>query len=206
MRVSPEEVGKIRAALFEAKTQLKEMDNTVKLCDTVMDLYRELAESQSMTLRWKKAVEGLTPSGSEFVDDPERCAAHIRKRCQYPPIIIRLKEELAESQSRVASAFEAAAEHKCCGESLPEVRCTCGWIADLSVHSPFIETQWVEHIRSLTPRAADLNMRLKVARARLEELRDSLKWCASTHTFLREREIAALVAQLEAELAQEVGK
>lgn len=30
--------------------------------------------------RYKRALEGLTPGGSEFVDDPERCAAHARAR------------------------------------------------------------------------------------------------------------------------------
>jgi hypothetical protein len=28
--------------------------------------------------RYKRALEGLTPGGSEFVDDPERCAATVR--------------------------------------------------------------------------------------------------------------------------------
>jgi hypothetical protein len=27
---------------------------------------------------WKRAIEGLTPGGSEFVDDPQRCAEYIR--------------------------------------------------------------------------------------------------------------------------------
>lgn len=28
-----------------------------------------------LNTRYKRALEGLTPGGSEFVDDPERCAA-----------------------------------------------------------------------------------------------------------------------------------
>jgi hypothetical protein len=28
--------------------------------------------------RWKRALEGLTPSGSEFVDDPEFCAKYVK--------------------------------------------------------------------------------------------------------------------------------
>src|SRR5207245_1879827 len=45
---------------------------------------------------WKKAVEGLTPSGSEFVNDPVACAKHIRERCNWPAIISRLKQENAD--------------------------------------------------------------------------------------------------------------
>lgn len=62
--------------------------------------------------RWKKAVEGLTPSGSEFVDDPENCAAYIRKRTQYPQIIInlragneRLRGELAQAKREHAGSL-----------------------------------------------------------------------------------------------------
>lgn len=34
----------------------------------------------ALLLRYKKALEGLTPGGSEYVNDPERCAAHVRER------------------------------------------------------------------------------------------------------------------------------
>lgn len=30
-------------------------------------------------VRWQRAIEGLTPGGSEFADDPERCAAFVRR-------------------------------------------------------------------------------------------------------------------------------
>ena len=43
---------------------------------------------------WRRAVVGLTPSGSEFVDDPEYCAAFIRKRTEYPRMIIDLREQV----------------------------------------------------------------------------------------------------------------
>lgn len=33
---------------------------------------------KDMLTRYKRALEGLTPGGSEFVDDPERCAAVVR--------------------------------------------------------------------------------------------------------------------------------
>lgn len=42
---------------------------------------------------WKKAIEGLTPSGSEFVNDPKACAEYIRRRTNYPKMIIDLRAE-----------------------------------------------------------------------------------------------------------------
>lgn len=34
-------------------------------------------EGKDLLTRYKRALEGLTPGGSEFIDDPERCAAVI---------------------------------------------------------------------------------------------------------------------------------
>jgi hypothetical protein len=42
---------------------------------------------------WKKAIEGLTPSGSEFVNDPEACAAHIRDRYNPMHTFKQLRQE-----------------------------------------------------------------------------------------------------------------
>jgi len=56
------------------------------------------ADARNMLARWKRAIEGLTPSGSEFVDDPEYCAAYIRKRTEYPSQIITLRKQVAELQ------------------------------------------------------------------------------------------------------------
>ncbi len=43
---------------------------------------RLMTQEQAIELLWryKRALEGLTPGGSEFVNDPETCADHIRKR------------------------------------------------------------------------------------------------------------------------------
>ena len=58
------------------------------------DALRDDAERLArMELRWKKAIEGLTPGGSEFVNDPEACAAHIRARTRFPKMIIGLRSE-----------------------------------------------------------------------------------------------------------------
>lgn len=46
---------------------------------------RELTAEQAVALLWryKRALEGLTIGGSEFVNDPEYCAAHIRERFEH---------------------------------------------------------------------------------------------------------------------------
>jgi hypothetical protein len=44
--------------------------------------------------RWKLAIEGLTPHGSEYVDDPEACAVAIRERCRWPKQIIEARAEI----------------------------------------------------------------------------------------------------------------
>lgn len=64
---------------------------------------QELTAEQAVALlkRYKRALEGLTVGGSEFVNDPERCLAHIKNR-----------QEAAERIARklgYSSALEAAA-------------------------------------------------------------------------------------------------
>lgn len=65
-----------------------------------------LAASQALALRWKKAVEGLTPGGSEYVNDPERCAEAIRKRCEWPRQI-REAQALAQRLAKALRTIEA---------------------------------------------------------------------------------------------------
>lgn len=60
--------------------------------------------------RWKKAIEGLTPSGSEFVNDPEFCAAYIRKRTEYPRMIIELRERVKELESALQRHIDLRAD------------------------------------------------------------------------------------------------
>lgn len=64
-------------------------------------------EQEKLLARWKKAVEGLTPGGSEFVDDPEYCAAYIRKRCNYPRMIIEMREREAKYRELLEAAVQA---------------------------------------------------------------------------------------------------
>ena len=44
---------------------------------------------------WAQALQGLTPGGSEF-QTPEECVAFVRKRTNYPQIIIRLRSALKD--------------------------------------------------------------------------------------------------------------
>lgn len=64
--------------------------------------------AESLTARWKTAIEGLTPQGSEYVNDPDACAAAIRQRCQYPKMIIELKRQVAELSAEVARVWGQA--------------------------------------------------------------------------------------------------
>lgn len=76
----------------------------------IAHLLDELSAAQSEIARWKKAIEGLTPSGSEYVDDPEACAAYIRKRTKYPRIILELQAELSAARKAVFAEFMSAAK------------------------------------------------------------------------------------------------
>jgi hypothetical protein len=58
-----------------------------------------IEEQDTMLKRWKAAVEGLTPNGSEYVDDPEACAAHIRERTRYPKQILELRARVEELET-----------------------------------------------------------------------------------------------------------
>lgn len=55
-----------------------------------------IAARDAEIARWKKAVEGLTPGGSEFFNDPERCAKFIRDfQMSIPARIVRQEAEIA---------------------------------------------------------------------------------------------------------------
>lgn len=56
---------------------------------------QETRDALAVAASWKRAVEGLTPGGSEFANDPERCAQFIKDRCNYPKQIIELRKQLA---------------------------------------------------------------------------------------------------------------
>jgi hypothetical protein len=63
---------------------------------------RLMTEEQAIELLWryKRALEGLTPGGSEFVNDPEYCAQWIRERREYQhETIIRQQRAIKEHES-----------------------------------------------------------------------------------------------------------
>lgn len=54
-----------------------------------------MTHTEDLLLRYKQALEGLTPGGSEFVDDPEYCAEFVRRsRHSQHETIVRLTKEL----------------------------------------------------------------------------------------------------------------
>ena len=63
-------------------------------------------EQDAEIKRWKAAIEGLTPNGSEYVDDPEACAAAIRARTRWPKQIIELRAEVEFLRSELAQVWE----------------------------------------------------------------------------------------------------
>jgi hypothetical protein len=42
------------------------------------EIRTQLVTERNLLWRYKQALEGLTPSGSEFVNDPENCALYVR--------------------------------------------------------------------------------------------------------------------------------
>lgn len=68
---------------------------------------------EALCKRWKNAIEGLTPGGSEYADDPERCAEHIRSRVQYPKIIIDLKQKIEKMKCCGNCVEHTWAEYRC---------------------------------------------------------------------------------------------
>lgn len=63
---------------------------------------RMMTKEQIVDLLWryKRALEGLTPGGSEFVNDPEYCAQFVRNRQTHQhETIIRQQLQIKASSS-----------------------------------------------------------------------------------------------------------
>jgi hypothetical protein len=56
-----------------------------------------IASRLNLLLRYRQALEGLTPGGSEFFEDPERCAAYLRGKLG--GMASALKRQAIESRS-----------------------------------------------------------------------------------------------------------
>jgi hypothetical protein len=55
---------------------------------------------------------GLTPSGSEFLT-PDECTSYVRRRLNYPRIIIELREENATLRRLLGVALEDYDDENC---------------------------------------------------------------------------------------------
>jgi len=62
---------------------------------------------KNLFARYKRCLEELTPGGSEFVDDPERCAEFVKRTRETLMKQFRLR---VESQARLAKRLNLAAE------------------------------------------------------------------------------------------------
>lgn len=55
--------------------------------------------------KWERALVGLTPGGSEFVGDPERCTQHLLNRFE---TLVRLFKEKMSEITELRAAHESA--------------------------------------------------------------------------------------------------
>lgn len=78
----------------EDKQSVIDGQHIVKCVNEYDSLKQRIAELESLNKRWKAAIEGLTPSGSEYVDDPEACATTIRQRTRWPKQIIEARQRV----------------------------------------------------------------------------------------------------------------
>lgn len=69
--------------------------------------------------RWSLALQSLTPGGSEYVDDPERCVSYIRETrdCQHQTIVRKVRE--IQRQATLIEKFrDLLARGKSCTDEL----------------------------------------------------------------------------------------
>jgi hypothetical protein len=62
--------------LIEDLAELKASVEKLKLL--IAENQRQFTMQERKLQRYKAALEGLTPGGSEFVNDPENCARYVR--------------------------------------------------------------------------------------------------------------------------------
>ena len=148
-----------------AKIAAKEMKLTGwdRWAATVTDLLEELEQ-------WKKALESLTPGGSEFVDNPDACASYLRDRLIYPKKIIELQAEL----ERVEKSLKVVQSHaKSAMDKLPE-RWNMGFQAGLKQAVPY-ENEIQEALRAERQGRKDDNVAFTEEILRLEAENAQLK-------------------------------
>lgn len=80
-----------------AREALKEQLRTAR---AALDAERQRAEV------WSHALQSLTPGGSEYVDDPERCVAFLRDKFDsLHDIILKQQNALAEARAELNPVF-----------------------------------------------------------------------------------------------------
>lgn len=84
------------------------MEHTEKIVDGVMLKYictpcLECKTKLDLFDRYKMMLEGLTPGGSEYVDDPERCAMVIRDRFAGPITILKRQKAKLQAGAEMAT-------------------------------------------------------------------------------------------------------
>lgn len=75
------------------------------------DLRRQLAEAEKKRGAAMQALESLTPGGSEYVGDPERCVAHVRDHQTHLTDLLKKtildKRELKAENERLRGIVDA---------------------------------------------------------------------------------------------------
>lgn len=109
------------------KHRQPQMDNShvraCRDCEPIIEaLNHKDTEHEKVVKRWKKAVEGLTPSGSEFVNDPERCAKYIREKTRYPKQIIDLRAKLKVAEEALEKLKTPDSNGMIAEEALNKIR------------------------------------------------------------------------------------
>lgn len=84
------------------------------LLETLLLAQSALAERDKRTREWALALQSLTPGGSEYVDDPERCVEAAREGREFwRRATSEFKQQLAERDTEIARL------RKVCGSSCP---------------------------------------------------------------------------------------
>ena len=73
---------------------------TPQQVDAMLEAY-----ASAWNKRWKSALESLTPSGSEYVDDPERCVAFVREvRSSQMSAMLKFKQRTDAAEAALKAA------------------------------------------------------------------------------------------------------
>lgn len=84
-------------SLSKAMGEISGLKNSVESFQRMVNTdTQEINDLKNKIKAWKSAIEGLTPGGSEYVNDPERCAEFIRYKCSFPKKMIAMQARIDE--------------------------------------------------------------------------------------------------------------